>query len=235
MSSQGSDSEYQNGYESEHSSGSEHSAEALRIAELERKVQEQSVMMATMLAMMQKQMDMADAVAKASSPAKPVEKVTTTSSKTTTKAVSKSTSKKVVAEVDEVREKLITKFYDLGFNKRSVNAGLMTNSRIEEYIQSMEDGTFTEYDLLTNEGLYKLCIAQGLKAKPNMSKSVLIKLLSQEDEEEENEDNDWDIDTSFLEKKTLVELKEYCKTNKIKGYSTKKKAELIELIIKQCS
>lgn len=228
MSSQGSDNEYQNGYESDHSSGSEQSAEALRIAELERKFQEQSVMMATMLAMMQKQMKMANAVVEESSPVKLVEK-------TTSKAVSKSTSKKVVAEVDRVREKLINKFYDLGFNKRSVNAGLMTNDRIEEFIQSMEDGTFTEYDLLTNEGLYKLCIVQGLKAKPSMSKSVLIKLLSQEDEEEENEENDWEINTTFLEKKTLVELKKFCKDHSIKGYSTKKKAELIELIIEKCS
>lgn len=207
--------------------GSISSAEELRISNLETEVKELKDANTQMLSLLLKQTELLQALQ-----SKPDHKV---SASPQSKPVTKSVVKKAVVKVDENREKLITQFYELGFNKRSVNAGLMTNDRLEEYIQSMEDGTFTEYDLLTNEGLYKLCIAQGLKAKSNMSKSVLMKLLKSEDEEEEKEEDEWDIDTISLEKKTLVELKEFCKEKKIKGYSTKKKAELIELIVKQCS
>jgi len=203
--------------------GSLSSAEELRILTLETEVQSLKDANTQMLSILMKQTELLQALH-----SKPEHKV---SASPQSKPVTKTVAKKAVVKVDENREKLITQFYEFGFNKRSVNAGMMSDSKIEEYIQSMEDGTFTEYDLLTNEGLYKLCLTKGIKAKPTMSKSVLLSLLQEEQEEEEKEEDEWQMTQRFLDGKTLEQLKQYCRDNKIKGFSTKKKAELIDLIL----
>ena len=211
--------------------GSLSSAEELRILNLETEVHALKDANTQMLNILWKQTQLLQAL---QSKAHNDEVISVSKPEKTTKSVLKSSSvKKTIVKVDENREKLITQFYELGFNKRSCNAGMMSDSKIEEYIQSMEDGTFIEYDLLTNEGLYKLCLAKGIKAKPSMSKSVLFSLLTQEDEEDETEEETWRITKSFLDGKTLEQLKNYCRDNKIKGFSTKKKAELIDLIIEK--
>lgn len=203
--------------------GSLSSAEELRLLNLETEVQSLKDANTQMLSILMKQTKLLQALQ-----SKPEHKV---SALPQSKPVTKTVAKKAVVKVDENREKLITQFYELGFNKRSVNAGMMSDTKIEEYIQSMVDGTFTEYDLLTNEGLYKLCLNQGIKAKPTMSKSVLLSLLNPDQEEEENEEEEWQMTRSFLKGKNLSQLKDYCRDNEIKGFSTKKKDELIDLIL----
>ena len=214
--------------------GSISSAEDLRIQNLETEVharKDANTQMSQMFSILLKQTQLLQALQSKGS----IEEEPSVSkpAKATKPVLKSSSAKKTIVKVDENREKLITQFYELGFNKRSCNAGMMSDSKIEEYIQSMEDGTMTEYDLLTNEGLYKLCHAKGIKAKPSMSKSVLLSLLTQEQEEDETEAETWILKKSFLDGKTLEQLKNYCRDNKIKGFSTKKKAELIDLIIEK--
>jgi Rho termination factor, N-terminal domain len=203
------------------------SAEGQRIQELETKLEQQQQTMTQMMQMMQQMQSLLIQQAQT----KPqsvvaVEKTPKAQPVVPTKPIVK---KKVPAVVDEDREELINKFYDLGFSKVSVKVASMSDKQIQGFIDRMESGEFEDYDLLTKEGLINLCRSKGLKPKSSMTRPELLTLLTgEEDEEEETE---WVMSKAFLNKKNLEQLKQYCRDNGIKGFSTKRKDELVDHIL----
>lgn len=139
------------------------------------------------------------------------------------------TVKKTEIIVDTTREALISKINDLGFKKTELKVEKLSNEQLQAYIDSY-DMNFTDFDLLTVDGLLLLCSKREIIAKKSMSREKLISLLTGE-ELDKPDVSGWVLSRPSLNNKTLVELKQYCKDNGIKGYSTKKKDELIELIL----
>jgi hypothetical protein len=206
------------------------SAEAQRIQILETKLEEQQQSVVAMMKMMEQMRSLLIQQAQPQPQSVvAVEKTPKAQPAVPSKPIVK---KKVPAVVDEDREDLINNFYDLGFSKVSVKVASMSDKQIQGFIDLMKSGEFEDYDLLTKEGLINLCRNKGLKPKSSMTRPQLLTLLTGEEEEED--ETEWVMSKAFLKGKNLEQLKQYCRDNGIKGFSTKRKDELVDHILENC-
>jgi len=138
---------------------------------------------------------------------------------------------------DDDRVALIEKLDKYGFNKIKVKPGPLSTEQIHELIDSYEDHeSFTQYELLTNPGLYHLCVLRGLPAKSNWTKEKLLALLNGDEGSSSSASgpdfSKWtQIDNAFLRSQNLVNLRAYAKHKGYNRYSNKNKDELIAHIL----
>jgi hypothetical protein len=194
---------------------SDFSSAAERIASLEAQLEAQSTQVQQLMSLLSSQMSISN------SPPISIDKPLVSKTPKVTKVTQ--------VEVDETRAALISQITELGFKKSALQVEKLSNEQLQKHISSLNDN-FCDFDLLTTDGLLQLCNKRSIVAKKSMSREVLISKLTGDDIPKPDV-SDVVLTRASLRNLTLVELKTYCKDNGIKGYSTKKKDELIELIL----